>query len=373
LTMNIGGDGKDVWPWVGTPDPKGASSDDNLHFDISKLHQWETVFRHAQNRGIFLHFVLNEAEAPNKRELDNGELGPERKLYYRELVARFGHHLALQWNLCEEYNLGFDLTPQRVRAFADYLRAVDAYHHPITVHSAGDPLQALKFMFGDKRFSMLSVQLGQKDIATLTEQLRKATETAGRPLPVSMDEFTLDNGQNQGWMPYDNAARWRIEKLWPTYLSGGNIEFILGKLLQTDNFKAPQYDKLWNYVWYARAFLHRVPFWEMQPADQLVSGAAAITTTRNKGRVHYSIGAQVFAKPGAVYAVYFPTARATGTIDLSAASGPLRQRWYNPRTGKFDGRATVVTPGPAVSIGKPPRDAKKDWAVLFSSDHESRD
>jgi len=53
----------------------------------------------------------SEAEEPNKRELDDGELGTERMLYYRELIARFGHHLALQWNLCEEYNLGLDLDP----------------------------------------------------------------------------------------------------------------------------------------------------------------------------------------------------------------------------------------------------------------------
>ena len=29
-------------------------------------------------------------------------LGPERKLYCRELIARFGHNLALNWNLGEE-------------------------------------------------------------------------------------------------------------------------------------------------------------------------------------------------------------------------------------------------------------------------------
>ncbi|HEX3725592.1 MAG TPA: DUF5060 domain-containing protein, partial [Pirellulales bacterium] len=37
LTMNVGGDGKDVWPWVGPIDPKGSAADDNLHFDTNKL------------------------------------------------------------------------------------------------------------------------------------------------------------------------------------------------------------------------------------------------------------------------------------------------------------------------------------------------
>ena len=36
--------------------------------------------------------------------MDGGNLGPERILYYRELIARFGYHLALNWNLGEEIN-----------------------------------------------------------------------------------------------------------------------------------------------------------------------------------------------------------------------------------------------------------------------------
>ncbi len=89
LTMNVGGDGRDVWPWIEVADPRGSPKNDNVHYDVHKLMQWETVFSHAQRNGIFLHFVFNEAESPNKRELDDGELGVERKLYYREIIARF--------------------------------------------------------------------------------------------------------------------------------------------------------------------------------------------------------------------------------------------------------------------------------------------
>ena len=34
--------------------------------------------------------------------MDAGELGPERRLYYRELIARFAHHLGFYWNVGEE-------------------------------------------------------------------------------------------------------------------------------------------------------------------------------------------------------------------------------------------------------------------------------
>lgn len=370
LTHNIGGDGKDVWPWAGSPDPDGNPRNDNVHYDVGKLRQWETVFAHAQRRGIFLHFVLNEAEEPNKRELDDGELGTERKLYYRELIARFGHHLALEWNLCEEYNLRLDLGADRVRRFAGHVQAVDPYDHPITVHSAGDPLEALRFTFGDPRFGLTSIQLGQRRIDTLTEQFRKATAEAGRPLPVSMDEFTIDKGQKQGWLPIDDAERWRVEKLWPTYLSGGNIEFILGDLLETDSFKTPNREKLWDYVFYARRFLEALPFWEMQPADQLVTGAARISVTQNRGRKTYSMGAQVYAKPGEIYAVYLPKAEDGAGVDLSGVDGRFRKRWYNPRTGEFEDAAAEVAGASRVLLGEPPRETGKDWAVLIEKTEE---
>ena len=365
LTHNIGGDGKDVWPWSGSPDPNGSPKNDNLHYDIGKLRQWETVFAHAQRQGVFLHFVFNEAEEPNKRELDDGELGTERKLYYRELLVRFGHHLALQWNLCEEYNLGFDLGPDRMRSFAEYVRAIDPYDHPITVHSAGNPLEALRFTFGDPLFSLTSIQLGQNKIDSLTEQFRAATAQAGRPLPVSMDEFTLDKGQEHGWIPVDDAGRWRVEKLWPTYLSGGNIEFILGNLLVTDSFKTPEREKLWVYVLHARRFLEALPFWEMGPADQLVTGAASIAVTQNRGRTTYSLGAQVFYKPREVFAVYLPKAVDGATLDLSGAKGRFWQRWYNPRTDEFEGPAVDVRATSPVLLGNPPRETGEDWAVLI--------
>ena len=379
LTMNVGGDGKDIWPWSSRDtssgprgassappaiNPRGSEANDNLHFDVGKLRQWEIVFAHAQRLGIFLHFVFNEAEAANKRELDDGELGPERKLYYRELVARFGHHLALQWNLCEEYNLNFDFGPERVRAFADYVRAVDPYDHPVTVHSAGDPLEALRFTFGDERFSTTSVQLNQRPIHEVTEALRSATRRAGRPLPVCLDEFTLDRGQAASHIPVDDADGHRREKIWPTYFSGGQLEFILDDLLATDSFKTPQRDRLWRYLAIARRFVEeQLPFWEMEPADDLSQGAATIEIGVSRRRKE-TLGAQVFVKRGQCYAVYLPSAATTGTLDLRDLSGPATQRWFNPRSGEFAGEAQSITGGARHELGPPPSDAAEDWVVL---------
>jgi len=365
LVMNIGGDGKDVFPWIGTPNPEGSPENDNLHYDISKLAQWETVLDYAQRKGIALHFVFNEAEEANKRELDDGELGPERKLYYREIIARFGHHPALEWNLCEEYNLNFDFGPERIREFASFIRQTDPYDHPVTVHSSGNPLEELRFMFGDTLFSMTSVQLNQRRIDRVTETFRRATAAAGRPIPASMDEFTVDTGSNRSWIPSDNADLQRTQKIWPTYLSGGNIEFILEGLIEVNTFRTPERDRLWEHLWYARKFVqNNLPFWEMEPADDLLTGEATIRVGEGGGNWS-PMGGQVFAKPGEVYAIYFPDASETGRLDLREAPGTFTLRWYNPRTGQFEGAARTIAGGGEVTIGLPPHNPKADWTALI--------
>lgn len=369
LTMNIGGDGKDVWPWVGKPNRKGSPTDDTLHYDVSKLEQWNTVFEHAQRQGIVLHFVFNEAEVENKKELDEGELGDSRKLYYREMIARFGHNPALIWNICEEYNLGFNLGPERVRQFARYIREVDPYDHPLTVHSAGDPAKSLKFTFGDPNFDLTSVQLNQRRIDLVTEQIRAETAEAGRPLPASMDEFTVDKGQRASHIPVDDVDLQRKQKLWPTYLSGGMIELILEGLLKIDDFKSGQKDALWRATWHARKFLERLPFWEMRPDDGLVRGASTLDVGIGKGK-RSALGAQVFTLPGKVYAVYLPKATETGEIDLSLFMSEFNKRWYNPRTGEFEGEVATIRGGNWVPLGHAPQDPDQDWAVLIQRTEE---
>ena len=145
LAFNVAGDGKDVWPHV--------SPDDRTRFDCSKLDQWERVFTHADSLGIALHVVLTETENESLFEHRDGSPSPvggapfadTRKLYYRELIARFAHHPGVMWNLAEEIGFsdkpnervgdGRGVTVAQQRAFADYLKSTDPYEHPVTIHT----------------------------------------------------------------------------------------------------------------------------------------------------------------------------------------------------------------------------------------------
>jgi hypothetical protein len=54
LTMNIIGDGKDVWPY--------NDYNERYRFDCSKLDQWEVVFDYMESQGMMAHFILQETE-----------------------------------------------------------------------------------------------------------------------------------------------------------------------------------------------------------------------------------------------------------------------------------------------------------------------
>ena len=107
---------------------------------------------------------------------------------------------------------------------------------------------------------------------------------------------------------------------------------------------------MWDMTRYALEFFQRyLPFAEMRHADELVSGK----------------GGFVFAKPGEIYAVYLPEG-GTATLDLAAAGGDFTVEWYNPRKGGALATGSVRTlRGPGMqSLGEPPADISKDWAVL---------
>lgn len=132
LTYNAGGDGDNVWPFV--------AREDKVHYDCSKLDQWQIVFDHATRLGLYLHFKTQETEnddfnGPGAAEaVDGGDLGRQRKLYYRELIARYGHELALNWNLGEEHTQ----SAARQRAMAQYFQGTDPYHHLVVIHTFPD-------------------------------------------------------------------------------------------------------------------------------------------------------------------------------------------------------------------------------------------
>jgi hypothetical protein len=341
LTYNLdGGDGRDTWMWT-APDVRDR-------FDCSKLDQWEVVFHHMDQLGILLHVVTQETENDHKLGGSPG-LNPLRKLYYRELVARFAHHPALIWNLGEENNT----SDADRKAIAGFLRSLDAYSHPITVHTHAN--KALTFydgILGSPCFEASSIQSSMDRYNHEATMLREKSAKAGRKWAIFSDE---QNPAHAGVLPdKDDPDHDRPRKLalWGNLMAGGSgVEWYFGHQyphmdINCEDWRSRQ--RMWDQTRHALEFFHQyLPFDEMQPDNALTSGDA-----------EYCL-----SKHGAVYAVYLPEG---GSTELKLADGTFSVHWYDPRAGGELQRGSIqqITGPGWKTVGEAPRDNAQDWVVL---------
>jgi|GEM_PF-622733 len=348
LPMNIGGDAKDTFPTI--------AEQNKTQYDVSKLAQWELAMEHATSQGILLHFVLAETETANENYHDGGTLGPERKLYYRELVARFGHHPGLEFNLGEENDYG---TTKREQ-FAAHLKSIDPYDHPVTTHTNGGQYEAFyNPLLGNGDFDITSFQGGNSrmSMADLIADWRTRSAAAGTPWAISFDEpQKIENDKTDLVNGYPHGRR---DKMWPVYMSGGaGFEWYVQQDggghsfdQQIDDFRLM--DVALNWTSYARDFLTQLPLLEMAPNHDLGESTSGDNT-------------YVLAKPGEIYAMYNDRNGAGLTLDLTGEQGTFEVQWFDPRNGGNlqAGTVGIVTGGGVVALGDAPNSTNEDWAVV---------
>ncbi|MFO7824779.1 MAG: DUF5060 domain-containing protein [Cyclobacterium sp.] len=384
LTLSAGGDGKNIWPWI--------SHTEVDRYDVSKLDQWEVVFSHGDKLGMFLHFKTHENE--NDQLLNGGKLGPERKLYYRELIARFAHHHALNWNLGEEHDLWEELNdPDQLNAKSDaqYIHSLDPYDHPVVTHTfPGQYQQAYTPLLGFEYFEGPSIQTNSMrpwhNFDVISYWVNASSRT-GRKWNVSMDEAGT-GGLGVTTDDYDDNYNQDEARAtyWATIAAGGDgVEWYFGYSEEQNDLNMEDWrsrDALWDYTRHAMDFYksHNIPFWEMENANNL---------TRSEKDF-------VFTDEGELYVIYLP-AGGGASLNLQGHSGTFTVDWYNPRTGGSlqkgkemvinqtysrepasvlsalpdikkpriqGGNVTEVTGPGWVNLGMPPDEVKEDWVIL---------
>ncbi|MDF1823555.1 MAG: DUF5060 domain-containing protein [Verrucomicrobiales bacterium] len=342
LPYNAGGDGDNVWPFI--------SRNEKFHYDCSKLDQWGIVFDHATENGLYLHFKLQETENDDNRRghreekttdvptsLDGGDTGPERKLYLRELIARYSHHLALNWNLGEENTQ----SPEQVKAMAEFIRQTDPYGHLIVIHTF--PGQQDKvyppLLGGQSALTGASLQNPWDEVHRRTAKWLKASTDSGNPWVVANDEQNpadLGVPPDPGYEGFDGKARYkdnrrnydlhdiRRETLWGNLIAGGaGVEYYFGYRLPQNDLLCEDFrsrDLSWDYCRVALDFFHgnEIPFWEMTPNDALVGNPGS-----ESGKPW------CLAKEGEVYLIYVPA----GAKSPSLKTEGLKARVFDPATG----------------------------------------
>ena len=301
--MNVHGDGWDVFPYVAHDDP--------YVFDVSKLAQWQAVLEHANRKGVAVHFLFTETENESFFEVHDGlsvgeDFAPSRKLYYREMVARFGHLPMLVWNLGEENgvvgNTGADpyrqpTTPEQRGRFADYIASIDPHDHPIVAHNWPDAEDEVYGpLLGHTTFSGISLQAHHSYFDKVLEWTSRSAD-AGRPWMVSVDEPL---GWEFGARPdsdVDGPREEIVTVLWPTLLAGGTgVEWYFGwqnnaPTSDLSNEDQRTRDRLWRASAKVRRFFETLPLTDMTPrreGDAMVLEGAGHRLVMEGGRVRYT-------------------------------------------------------------------------------------
>gem|GEM_PF-598333 len=344
LTYNIdGGDGRDVWMW--------NSPTEKFRFDVSKLDQWEIVFSHMEELGIQMHILMQEQE--NDQAL--GGLTTQRKLYYRELIARFGHHNAIVWNLGEENT---NTTKER-KDFANYIREIDPYDHAIAMHTfPGDYAQEYTPLLGFENFEIVSLQtkpVYPSHIETNTWITQSAQ--AGRQWIAYVDEIgpAIDGVLPDSVDPNHDTPR--MEDLWGNLMAGGaGVEWYFGYAQPHNDVALEDFrsrDKMWDQSLYAADFFrNHLPFWAMEQMDNITPDSTDY----------------VYGLEGEIFANYVRDSIGTLQINLGSTPDTYSVQWYNPRAGgalQTGTVTTVVANGGLVNIGHAPSDLSKDWVALL--------
>jgi hypothetical protein len=365
LPYNAGGDGDNVWPFI--------ERDDKFNYDCSKLDQWGIVFDHATTKGMYLHFKLQETENDDNQgghkaggkgkaqtSLDGGDLGPERKLYCREIVARYGHLLALNWNLGEENTQ----STQQQKDMAKHIADLDPYHHLIVVHTFPDQQDKVYRPLLGNNSVLSGASLQNSNVKDCHSQVVKWTSESaaqGKPWVIGFDEpgsasegMPADPGYPGMPDNFDNPSihTTRKQVLWGTLLAGGSgVEYYFGYKLPQNDLVCEDWrsrDKSWDYCRIALDFFRdeKVPFAEMTNMDALV------------GNPKNDNSAYCYGKFAEDYLVYLPIG-GTRDLDLSGAQGTFKISWFNPREGgpmQVDG---TVKGGQKTTLTAP--DTENDW------------
>ncbi|AUC21171.1 hypothetical protein BTO15_03165 [Polaribacter sejongensis] len=360
LTMNVQGDGDDVWPWT--------TKNEQTRFDTSKLDQWEIVFDHMDNLGLMLHIVTQETE--NELLLDIGELKTQRKLYYRELIARFAHHLAITWNLGEE-NGPVHWSPKGQndadrKAMAKYIKTHDPYHNFVTLHTHSMPIEQdlyLEPLLGFEFLDGPSMQTNSPDsIHNITKKWIKESQLTRKNWVVSQDEIgpAEIGAKPDADDPEHNDIRHKV--LWGNLMAGGaGVEWYFGYKFAHNDLNCEDWrsrDIVWNQTKHALDFFNKyLPFNKMHSADDLTDNPDDY----------------VFAKNDEIYAIYLLEVKET-KINLFGSTKRYVVKWYNPRTrGELvNGSVKKISGGSEKSIGFPPN-KDKDWVALIKSTKKEKE
>jgi hypothetical protein len=261
------------------------------------------------------------------------------------MVARFGYHPGIIWNVGEEANEIY--SDQEQEAFAALIKELDPFNHPVTVHR-----KAPWPFLGNKTFDLASIQMGDgssdfstselKDYNTIVIEHRERSSQLGNPIPIMIDETPRVTEINE-----DVQKKFRTQVLYPIYLGGGNFELHYRDAYgQNGSVTIDDLRPLIRDMVNLRLVLENLPVADMLPCNNLLSNPDNIC----------------FGDPTRSMLIYLPGG-GSETIDLTQLNVDFKAIWIDPQSGELEEIGGVQS-GDLLSFATPD---DQDWLLLLSA------
>ncbi|RYG38561.1 MAG: DUF5060 domain-containing protein [Burkholderiales bacterium] len=425
LLFNVGGDDQNVIPQIMRVSAatyekfshadqwaKGVEHD---RYDVVKLAQWQRALSYADELGLQVHFKTQEVE--NNLFMDGGKFGRERKIYFREMVARFNHFLAVSWNMGEENTQ----EPKEVRAQMQYIDSLDPYDHPLVM--ATYPRQKERFrphLASGSGLNGLAMQGNMIDFSDMRPDIVKWTNSsirAGRRVVIGYDESgtagpgaPIDAGFDLNTLPTKGVLSFSPGDIAPGQPGAEPMlakEALKGPPPAVQPEIAPTRENyrrhaIWNALLAGAAGMELYYGWTNKCHDLGCENDRTRTLKFNDGRnaiafFNEHVGERalgmvadddltltrteyVFADHGKTYVVY-TRAGTPAALSLLGESGRYSVDWYDAVAGGplRKGSVVEIAGGPApveagadrsihnsrfASLGTPPSGGSADWVAL---------
>lgn len=314
LMIMVNEDNTEIYPWLG---PRSAI--DRTRFDLSKMHDWEEVVEECDARGIIADLWFYSDDSVN---LIPPAGGSYEDLLFRYLITRFAGFQNVTWNLAlefQEYR-----SSSWVEQRAAFVREHDPWQRLLAVHQ----VPGYYAFHGNEDLDHTSLQIW--DTADVLHDVvlaeRAEAEESGRKLPIFIEEFFIEGLDNH----MGDFERFR-QGIWTIALAGGGLKAAsMGWLAGTEYPEAEHFELARIH----QEFMERIPFWTMDPSDELVTNGYAM------------------ADPGEEYVVYLPHGGDV-SVNVQGAVELLDVEWVATDTGEI--------------IYKPPVNAQ-GWTLFSAPD-----
>lgn len=326
--VGIGGDEPNlhVYPWTGT-----KLSLNLTRFDVAKLAQWDQAIAYMKEKGIVANLFFYSDSNTN---LYPAAGSANEDLLFQYLTARYAAYWNVTWNLALEYSEYRNAS--WVRSRAQFVKNEDPYDKLLAVHqlppATTNPPTPPSYDFrGDPNLDHTALQANEVEAKLLNASIintRSATQSAGRAIPVMIQEFYFDTRPTS--LATGRQSTWSM-------LTGGAAGYNLGKLqvMEDPNWQNRPHLSITSVL---NPFVTaNTRFWHMEPANNRVASGKFCGAMLTGGPPQFL----VFSPSGGSF-----------DVSLSGTTGTFSALWLDP-TRNETGFETDVTGGGTTRFTNP--------------------